>query len=72
LTGGLVVVPDETKRWSFPSIYIHTPDIDAAAERVKANGGAVLAEKYPLPGIGFAAVVKDTEGNQFYLFREPL
>jgi predicted enzyme related to lactoylglutathione lyase len=70
LTGGLRLESDESKRWTFPFIYIHTPDIDAAAEKIKANGGAVIKEKYLMPGVGYAADVKDTEGNQFFLYRE--
>jgi predicted enzyme related to lactoylglutathione lyase len=70
LTGGLDLQADESKRWNFPFIYIDTPNIDEAAEKIKANGGQVIKEKYLMPGIGYAAVVKDTEGNQFFLYKD--
>jgi predicted enzyme related to lactoylglutathione lyase len=44
---------------------IEVPDIDAAVAAVKANGGTITREKSELPGVGWFASAKDTEGNRF-------
>ena len=40
-------------------------DLDAALARITAHGGVVTEPKHPVPGIGWAAYAKDTEGNLF-------
>jgi predicted enzyme related to lactoylglutathione lyase len=42
---------------------IGVPDIDDAINRIKANGGEILGSKNPIPGVGWIANFKDTEGN---------
>ena len=44
-------------------------DIDAALEQVKARGGKVLAEKAPIPGVGWFAQIEDPEGNRLGLMQ---
>lgn len=44
-------------------ITVQVKDIDAALTGVERNGGKVIRGKEPVPGVGFAAYVKDTEGN---------
>lgn len=44
-------------------------DIDKAVEAVKANGGTISREKSIIPGVGWFASAKDTEGNRFALMQ---
>jgi hypothetical protein len=51
-----------------PTAYICTvgvPTVDEYAAKVEANGGAVVAPKMAIPGVGWFAYCRDTEGNQF-------
>ena len=47
------------------TIYFNTEDLDATLDKVRKLGGTVETEKMPVPGMGWFAPVKDTEGNQF-------
>jgi len=40
-------------------------DLDATMASVEANGGTVAVPKMPIPGMGWLAYYKDTEGNIF-------
>jgi predicted enzyme related to lactoylglutathione lyase len=44
---------------------IGVPSIEQSIERVKAAGGEVLTPKMPIPGVGWFANCKDSEGNMF-------
>lgn len=39
------------------------PHLDASVEKALATGGTMALPKMPVPGIGWLAYVKDTEGN---------
>jgi uncharacterized protein len=45
-------------------VYFGTDDIDAAMEKAKQLGGST-DEKHSVPGMGWFAQAKDTEGNRF-------
>ena len=45
-------------------------DLDAALERVEAAGGTVARGRQPVPGVGYMAYCRDTEGNLFGLMEE--
>jgi uncharacterized protein len=49
--------------------YIGVPDVDAYAQRVKAEGGAVHSPPQDIPGVGRFAVVADPHGAAFILFK---
>lgn len=49
--------------------YITTENIDEALTKLEKLGGQILMPKMPIEGIGWNAVVKDTEGNHFGLFQ---
>jgi predicted enzyme related to lactoylglutathione lyase len=51
-----------------PIVYFDTDDIDASIARVKELGGDA-DEKAPVPGHGWHAGCKDTEGNTFSLWQ---
>ncbi|SRR5258706_10926060 len=38
-------------------------DLDATLEKIKEAGGSIVAGKKEVPGMGYYAYVKDTEGN---------
>src|SRR5919202_6822367 len=50
------------------TIYFDTDDIDATIAKIRESGGQV-DEKRPIPGVGWFAAAKDTEGNAFSLFQ---
>jgi uncharacterized protein len=49
-------------------VYFESDDIDADIDKIKSLGGSADA-KQPIPGIGWYARAKDTEGNPFSLFQ---
>ena len=49
-------------------VYFDTDDIDATIERIRSGGGE-SGDKQPIPGIGWSANCKDTEGNAFELYQ---
>ena len=56
------------RRGDFSAPVINTidvPSVDEFVAKVTANGGSVVAPKMPIPGIGYFAYCKDTEGNMF-------
>jgi predicted enzyme related to lactoylglutathione lyase len=44
---------------------IDVPSVDAYAESVEVAGGTIVTPKFPIPGYGWLAHAKDTEGNLF-------
>ena len=42
-------------------------DIDAVVQKVKDNGGKVVVEKMPIPGVGYQAYCSDGQGTVFGL-----
>ena len=44
---------------------IDVPSVDEFVAKITANGGSVVAPKMPIPGLGYFAYCKDTEGNIF-------
>ena len=44
---------------------IDVADLDASVAKALANGGSVALPKMPIPGMGWLAYCKDTEGNIF-------
>jgi predicted enzyme related to lactoylglutathione lyase len=44
---------------------VDVPSIDECVNKVKENGGTVIVPKMPVPGVGWLAYCKDTEGNTF-------
>lgn len=44
-------------------------DINASIEKVKANGGKIVAEPKTIPDMGIYAYIQDTEGNVIGLWQ---
>ena len=51
---------------------IDVKDLDASLANVKANGGKVIRPRMAVPGVGWMAYIKDTEGNVFGLMESDM
>jgi predicted enzyme related to lactoylglutathione lyase len=51
--------------------YLEVDSIDAALAASDANGGSTTEPKSEIPGVGWFAVVLDSEGNELGLFQSP-
>ena len=47
--------------------YLHTRDVDAKVEAIKADGGGVMMEPWDQPGVGRLAMITDPSGAPIYL-----
>jgi len=56
------------QRQGHPNVYHETDDIDASIAKVRQLGGHA-ENKAPVPGHGWFAACKDTEGNAFHLWQ---
>ena len=48
---------------------VDVPSVDAAVGALQGAGGAVAMPKMPIPGVGWLAYAKDSEGNLFGLLQ---
>ena len=49
---------------------ISVSSVDETMEKIRESGGSVLSGKMTIPGIGYHAYCKDTEGNVFGIIEE--
>jgi len=49
---------------------ISVPSLDDFMARVAEKGGKVITSRMTIPGIGYFAYCKDTEGNTFGIMQE--
>ena len=49
---------------------IDVPSVDDFTKKIVDNGGEIALPKMPVPGIGWLAYCKDTEGNIFGIMQE--
>jgi predicted enzyme related to lactoylglutathione lyase len=66
-TSGVAVFPSN-ERTGHPNYYFLVDDIDASVARVRELGGHA-EEKGPVPGHGWYAACRDSEGNAFHLWQ---
>lgn len=52
------------------TIILAVSSVDDYAAGIVAAGGSVLRPKFAVPGIGYAAYFRDTEGNRLGIFQE--
>lgn len=64
--GGAIYPSQEGERG--PVVYFDVEDIRAGVERVRDLGGEA-DDAQPIPGVGWYARCRDTEGNAFSLFQ---
>jgi predicted enzyme related to lactoylglutathione lyase len=68
MIGGMMNKPKEMAQAPpFWAIYFRVPDINAAAERVKANGGQILNGPMEVPGGDWILTGRDPQGAAFSL-----
>jgi predicted enzyme related to lactoylglutathione lyase len=67
IDGGIARRGDESPG-VVPSIDV--PDIDEYVRRIEEAGGTIIAPKMAVPGVGWLAYFKDTEGNTFGIMEE--
>ncbi|MEP2829481.1 VOC family protein [Parvibaculum sp.] len=69
--GGMMAIPEEECDRASPGWigYVAVDDVDAYAEKVKRAGGMVFREPADIPGVLRFAVVADTAGAPFVVFR---
>jgi len=66
IDGGLYT-PQEG--WTGTINTLDVDNLDACLIKVKANGGQVVADKMPVPGVGWLAYCRDVEGTIFGLMQ---
>jgi predicted enzyme related to lactoylglutathione lyase len=49
---------------------IDVPNLDEYIKKVEENGATILAPKMAIPGVGWFAVFKDSEGNTFGMMQD--
>jgi len=64
--GGAIYPADGDERG--PIVYFDVDDMDPAIGRVRELGGEA-DDKQPIPGVGWFARARDTEGNRFSLYQ---
>ncbi len=67
LNGGMMAreMPNQTLVF-----YINVDSLDATLDTLRDAGGEIVAEKMPVPGMGWMAHFRDPEGNVFGLWQE--
>jgi uncharacterized protein len=63
---GAAIMPSDER--GHPNVYLSTDDIDSTSAKVRELGGEA-EDKSPVPGFGWFAACKDTEGNAFHLWQ---
>ena len=51
-------------------VYVQVDDVDAALQRIRDAGGSVVAERTPIPGMGWFGTFRDPEGNLLGLIQD--
>ena len=70
IDGGMYKRPEkEDEKYYLYDCTIAVENLDEAIESVKKSGGTITREKDELPGVGWFAGAKDTEGNRFGLMQ---
>lgn len=49
---------------------IDVPAIDEFIKKIEKNGGKITSPKHAVPGVGWLAYFKDTEGNMFGIMQD--
>jgi predicted enzyme related to lactoylglutathione lyase len=44
---------------------VDVPELDTYMQRAREHGGEIVVDKMPIPGVGWLAYAKDTDGNIF-------
>lgn len=62
ITGGVAarIKPNDTT-----AVVLDVPSVDEYSEKVKSSGEEIREAKQVIPGVGYLAMCRDTEGNTF-------
>ena len=69
INGGMYQRPADGEKFYLYDCTVEVADVDKAVEAVKANGGMITRQKMEIPGVGWFAGAKDTEGNRLGLMQ---
>ena len=69
ITGGLAKGESYKPSLDGSLVYLSTKDIDGTLKRVLVAGGTTLFPKTLVPGLGYSAEFRDSEGNRVALFQ---
>lgn len=51
-------------------VHVAVDSIDDALRKIEEAGGEAMTAKMPIPGVGYMAYCRDTEGNAIGIFQE--
>ena len=63
---GALTRRSEASAW----IHVGVDSVDDAIRRIEEAGGSALTPKMPIPGVGYMAYCRDTEGNSFGVYED--
>lgn len=63
---GALTPRSELSAW----IHVGVDSVDKAVRRIQEAGGDAITGKMPIPGVGYMAYCRDTEGNPFGVYEE--
>lgn len=67
INGGMMPRPSPD---AVTTVMLDVPTVDEYVEKITSGGGTVTVPKFAVPGVGYAAYFKDTEGNTFGIFED--
>lgn len=67
INGGMMPRPDSK---ADTTVILDVPSVDEYVDKIAAGGGTVTVPKFAVPGVGYAAYFRDTEGNTFGIFED--
>ncbi len=67
INGGMMPRPSPE---AINTVVLDVPSVDEYVEKITGGGGSILVPKFAVPGVGYAAYFKDTEGNPFGIFED--
>ena len=67
INGGMV---QRSSPETVTTIMLDVPTVDEYVDKITSGGGTVAVPKFAVPGVGYAAYFKDTEGNTFGIFED--
>ena len=67
INGGMMPRPDAN---AVTTVILDVPTVDEYVDKITAGGGTLLVPKFVVPGVGYAAYFRDTEGNPFGIFED--
>ena len=67
INGGMMPRPSPE---AINTVVLDVPSVDDYVEKITGGGGSILVPKFAVPGVGYAAYFKDTEGNPFGIFED--